>query len=196
MAGTLLWFLYSGTLNIEGLSPLILELEIALTAISGLMVASIAPVLYRLFKTASLEDVTPEWLESFSVDRYRPMAGLLSNEDFAFLSRQPGFDPSLYKKLRRERLSIFDQYLQRLILDFNKLHATARFLVARSPSDQSELAARLIRLQWSFRAEVLKVQLRFLLCRIGVGTVHVQTVIVRLEQMSDQLGALSLPQAA
>lgn len=175
---------------------MILEFEIALAAFSGLIVMGIAPVLRRLFKTTSLDDVTPEWLESFSVDRYRPMAGLLSNEDFAFLSRQPGFDPSLYKKLRRERLSIFDQYLQRLILDFNKLHATARFLVARSQVDQSELAAKLIRLQWSFRTEVLKVQLHFLLCRIGVGTVDVQAVIVRLEQMSDQLSALSLPQAA
>jgi hypothetical protein len=175
---------------------LILEFEIALTALSGLMVAGITPVLYRLFKTTSLDDVTPEWLESFSVDRYRPMAGLLSNEDFAFLSRQPGFDPSLYKKLRRERLSIFNQYLRRLILDFNKLHVTARFLVARSSIDQSELAAKLIRLQWAFRVDVLKVQLRFLLCRIGVGAVQVQAVIVRLEQMSDQLSALSLPQAA
>jgi hypothetical protein len=175
---------------------LILEFEIALTALSGLMVAGITPVLCRLFKTTSLDDVTPEWLESFSVDRYRPMAGLLSNEDFAFLSRQPGFDPSLYKKLRRERLSIFNQYLQRLILDFNKLHVTARFLVARSSVDQSELAAKLIRLQWAFRVEVLRVQLRFLLCRIGVGAVEVQAVIVRLEQMSDQLSALSLPQAA
>lgn len=175
---------------------MILEFEIAVTALSGLMVAGITPVLYRLFKTTSLDDVTPEWLESFSVDRYRPMAGLLSNEDFAFLSRQPGFDPSLYKKLRRERLSIFNQYLRRLILDFNKLHVTARFLVARSSIDQSELAAKLIRLQWAFRVEVLKVQLRFLLCRIGVGAVQVQAVIVRLEQMSDQLSALSLPQAA
>ncbi len=175
---------------------MLLEFEIALTVLSGLMVAGVAPVLCRLFKTTSLEDVTPEWLESFSVDRYRPMAGLLSNEDFAFLSRQPGFDPSLYKKLRRERLSIFDQYLQRLILDFNKLHVTARFLVARGSTDQSDMAAQLIRLQWAFRVEVLRVQLRFLLCRVGVGTVQVQTVIVRLEQMSEQLSALSLPQAA
>lgn len=192
----MLWFLYSGTLIADGVSSLILEIEIALSVVSGLLVAGIAPVLCRLFKSTSVEDVTPEWLESFSVDRYRPMASLLSNEDFAFLSRQPGFDPSLYKKLRRERLSIFDQYLRRLILDFNKLHATARFLVARSPVDQSDLAGKLIRLQWSFRVEILRVQLRFLLCRIGIGAVDVQTVIVRLEQMSEQFSALSLPQAA
>jgi hypothetical protein len=63
----------------------ILEFEIALAAFSGLIVMGIAPVLRRLFKTTSLDDVTPEWLESFYVDRYPPKAGLFSNEDFSFI---------------------------------------------------------------------------------------------------------------
>jgi hypothetical protein len=156
----------------------------------------VAPVLRRLIKKTTIEDITPEWVESFSVERYRPMIGLLSHEDFAFLASQPGFDPSIYKKLRRERLAIFDQYFSRLIVDFKKLHATARYLVARSDEDLSDLVMPLVRLRWSFALAALQVYLRFQLCKFGIGTVHAQLLVIRLQQMSDQLTAVSLPQAA
>jgi hypothetical protein len=173
----------------------LLALEVALSASTGLCVLGVAPVLRRLLKKTTIEDVTPEWVESFSVERYRPMLGLLANEDFAFLSRQPGFDSSIYKKLRRERLCIFEQYLSRLILDFKKLHAAARYLVARSSEDRSEVALNLVRLQWVFSLNVVEVHVRLQLCRVGIGTAEAQIVVGRLQQMSDQLTMLTVPQA-
>jgi hypothetical protein len=171
-------------------------LEVALSTATGLCILGIAPVLCRLLRKTTIEDITPEWVESFSVERYRPMLGLLAKEDFAFLSRQPGFDHSIYKKLRRERLCIFEQYLARLILDFKKLHATARYFVARSQEDRTEAAMQLIRLRWAFSVNVVEVYLRLQLCRIGIGTAEAQAVVARLQQMSDQLTMLTLPQAA
>lgn len=173
-----------------------LALEVALSVVTGICVLGVAPVLRRLFKKTSIEDITPEWVESFSVERYRPMLGLLADEDFAFLSRQPGFDPSIYRKLRRERLAIFEQYLSRLILDFKKLHTTARFLVAQSDQDHSDLAVALLRLRWAFAMNALEVQVRFQLCKLGLGTVHAQVLIAKLQQMNEQLSALAAPQAA
>jgi hypothetical protein len=143
-----------------------------------------------------VDDVTPEWLETFSLDRYRAMAGLLSGDDFEFLSRQPGFDGRLYRKLRRERLSIFRGYLHCLIADFNKLHATARFLVAHSVEDRSDLATRLISIQWSFKLNVMKVYFQFLLCHLGSRTVDVHTLLGALEAISTQLAPLGVPQTA
>ena len=175
---------------------MLLALEVALSTSTGLCILGVAPVLRRLLRKTTIEDVTPEWVESFSVERYRPMLGLLAKEDFAFLSRQPGFDPSIYRKLRRERLCIFEQYLTRLILDFKKLHATARYFVARSPEDRSEVAIKLIRLHWAFSVNVVEVHLRLQLCRLGIGTAEAQIVVARLQQMSDQLTLLTLPQPA
>ena len=129
------------------------------------------------------------------VERYRPMAGLLSDEDFAFLSRQPGFDASIYRKLRRERLVIFEQYLNRLILDFKKLHVTARYLVAQSEEDHSDLAMSLIRLRLSFAMNVVAVQMRFQFFKLGVGRVNTQILIGKLQQMSEQLNLAAVPQA-
>jgi hypothetical protein len=174
---------------------LLLGLELALSAASGLSIVGVAPVLRKLFKKTTIEDITPEWIESFSVDRYRPMMGLLSDNDFDFLARQPGFDDSLYKKLRRERLDIFYQYFSRLILDYKKLHTTARYFIAQCEEDQSDLAQKLIRMRLAFAFSALRVQYQFLLCRAGIGTVEARLLVTKLQQMRDQLGSLALPQA-
>jgi hypothetical protein len=104
----------------------------------------LVPVIARLLRRANLAEVTPEWLENFTTAAYYPMEGLLADEDFRFLSRQPGFDFSLYRKLRADRLRIFRQYLNRLIADFNRLHAVARFLVIQGTEDRSETLKQLI----------------------------------------------------
>ena len=96
------------------------------------------PVLARLVRQCHLRDVTPEWLENFSPLTYQPMEFLLAEEDFEFLVRQPGFEASIHKKLKRERILIFRQYLNRLIADFSRLHVYARYLITQSQTDQSE----------------------------------------------------------
>ena len=171
---------------------LVLTLIIVLTA----ALSYTSYVGLKLFKKCDLSDITPEWLESFSVETYRPMQGLLAAEDFAFLSAQPGFDLSLHRKLRRERLHIFRQYLNCLVTDFNKLHAVARLVLAESESDNSELVGRLIRLKLTFGVYVLQVELSYLLYMCGLQTIRVQALLRNLELMNLQLIEISGPQAA
>lgn len=123
------------------------------------------------------------------------MEGLLSDEDFNFLSRQPGFDLSLYRKLRRDRLNIFKQYLNRLILDFNRLHVAARFLLAQSADDQSKLVTRLAWLRIRFCVAVIRAQFSYALCCIGFNCVAAKSVIRYLEQMSSELSLIPALQA-
>jgi hypothetical protein len=164
--------------------------------ILGVSLVMAAPVLVRLFWRCEMSEITPEWLESFSVASYYPMQGLLSDEDFRFLARQPGFDFSLYRKLRRERLLIFRQYLSRLILDFNRLHTTARFLIARGQEDRSDLIMRLFRLKIRFTFAVMASEMSYLCCRIGIGKLEVRSLIARLEEMSLELNGLAGLKAA
>ena len=162
----------------------------------GLAVILAVPLLLRLFRRCSIEEVTPEWLETFSPTTYYPMAGLLSSEDFRFLARQPGFDASLCRKLRRERLHIFRQYLRQLIKDFNRLHTAARFLLAHNDVDRSDLVGRLVWLKIRFSLAVFQAQASYLLCCVGVGTLAVRATIARLEEMSAQLSFIFAAQAA
>jgi hypothetical protein len=151
----------------------------------------ILPVLTRLFRHSNLAEITPEWLENFTTAAYYPMEGLLGVEDFRFLLRQPGFDFSLYRKLRRDRLRIFRQYLNRLVGDFNRLHAAAICLLARCEEDQSDLLKQLIWLRVRFAMSVLRVEASYLVCRAGLHVVAVGDLVARLEEMSTQLNAIS-----
>lgn len=161
-----------------------------------LSLALILPVLFKLCKKCTVDDITPEWLENFSPSTYYPMEGLLAEEDFKFLCRQPGFDLSLYRKLRRDRLRIFQQYLSRLIIDFNRLHAAARAILASSSEDCSELVSQLIWLRIRFSMAVLRVQANYALCLVGFRSLATGALIVRLEEMSAQLTSIAAAQMA
>jgi hypothetical protein len=173
----------------------------SLAAVAPLLLGSVIlglffPILRWLCRKAAVEDITPEWLESFSVAAYYPMQGLLSDEDFTFLSRQPGFDESLYRKLRRERLHIFRQYLVRLIVDFNRLHAVARMILSRSNQDRSDAVGKLMTLKFKFSLAVFQAESSYLLCWLGFRFLAARRMIALLEDMSLELAALSEAHAA
>ena len=165
-------------------------------ATCGLTLLLVAPILVKLCRRCRVEDITQEWLDNFSPSMYYPMEGLLADEDFRFLSCQPGFDLSLYRKLRRERLHIFRQYLSRLILDFNRLHTAARLLVAHGHEDRSDLATQLMWLKLRFSVAVVRTQLSYLICCLGFRSLAVRAVILRLEDMNAQWGVIWASQAA
>lgn len=156
----------------------------------------VAPVLFRLLRPCALEEITPEWLDQFSPRQYYPMEKLLAKEDFRFLVRQPGFDLSLYRKLRRERMTIFRQYLRRLISDFNRLHKIARMLVANSASDQSYMVPRLFGLKARFVFGVLQAESSYFFCRLGFHSLVAHQTIAALEEMSAELKNLGAPTPA
>jgi hypothetical protein len=173
-----------------------LALVFAPVPIFGVTAVFLLPVLIRLFKHCHMRDVTPEWLEGFSVENYYPMDDLLGAKDFEFLEGQPGFDVSLYKRLKRDRLRIFRQYLNRLIADFNRLHTYARFLLGQSEEDHSGLLVRLIWLKLRFSVTVLRVEARYLACRLGHHPLVTGGLVRALEEMSEQLKAISAGRAA
>ena len=162
----------------------------------GLCLALAVPVLVQIFQKSSVEEITPEWLDAFSASSYYSMERLLSDEDFTFLSRQPGFDLSLYRKLRRERLGIFKQYLNRSIVDFNRLHTAIRVLLAHSEEDCSDLVSRLVWLKFRFSCTVLRAEFSYRLCLLGFRPMAVRALISHLEEMSSHLSAIAAAQAA
>lgn len=112
------------------------------------------------------------------------MRGLLDQDDFQFLSRQPGFDPSLYRKLRRDRLRIFREYLNRLVVDYNRLHTLASFVVSQSSEDQSRLFAQLLSLRFQFWLSTMQVEFSYLLCRLGARSVSIGGILQQMEEIS------------
>jgi hypothetical protein len=153
--------------------------------------ALIVPTLARLFKGTHPDEISPEWLRSFSPSIYLPMQQLMSGEDFAFLSRQPGFDLSLYRKLRRDRLRIFRKYLRRMIVDFNQLHLAARLAIAQAPEDHSALIPALVLLKLRFSVAVLAAEFRCGMCLFGFKTLSARSLLLSLEKLNAQFQAVS-----
>ncbi len=157
----------------------------------GLTLVLFVPVITRLLKKSLPQEITPEWLENFSVASYYPMESLLGDEDFKFLSRQPGFDLSLYRKLRRDRLHIFKQYLNRAIVDFNRLHTAARAVLPYANEDCSDQVSRLIWLKIRFSYSVLKAEWSYRMCFIGFKSLAVRELLCHLEEMNTQLSLIA-----
>ena len=171
-------------------------LIVFLFAIVAFGIAVLGPVVFRLFRPCSFNEIPREWLEEFTPSSYYPMRRLLSDEDFRFLAGQPGFDLSLYRKLKRERLLIFRQYLRRLIVDFNRLYTVTRTLISHQQEDHSDLAVKLVKLRARFMVSVLSAECSYVLCCMGFKTIVATAMLARLEEMSAEFLRVSRPQTA
>src|SRR5262245_37103151 len=153
----------------------------------------------KLTMPATVSQCDPSWINGFSVEKYRPMLRLLSDDDESFLSGQPGFEPKMWNKLRRERRKIFRAYLRNLVRDFHRLHLAGRMILVYSEQDRPELASALMQQRLLFTWAVLSLQFRLTLHALGVGGVDVQPLVQMLESMRTSIGQLtpvSQPSAA
>ena len=132
----------------------------------------------------------------FSVSRYQPMEYLLSEEDFAFLASQPGYEPEIGARWKRERRRIFRLYLDELKRDFQRLHAEARVMAANADAESAELVGILMRQQVSFWRAMAGLELRLALRAAGIGKVNVRPLLELLEAMRADLARVRAPQAA
>ena len=141
----------------------------------ALSLALVVPLLLKVYRRCNPDEITAEWLESFSSAAYYPMENLLADDDFRFLSQQPGFD----------------LYLSRLILDFNRLHTAARLLLAHGSTDRSDILTQLIMLKLKFSGAVIRAELSYCACRVGFKYLAARAMIKRLEEMNTHLVAIN-----
>lgn len=123
--------------------------------------------------------VTAEWIGELSVDRYRPMLRLLDGSDMAFLRTQPGCNPQMLSRLRRQRCQIFLGYLECLNSDFQRTCSALKVLMFQSRYDRPDLASALLRAEVEFTKGMLVARCRVALYRLGLSGVDV-TGLVRL----------------
>jgi len=142
----------------------------------------------RLASRLSTETAGAEWLESFSLDTYAPMAGLLNPHDFAFLEEQPGYRPAIGKRLRAERRKVFAGYLDLLVQDFNQLLRIGRLMQVSSSVDRPDLAGVLWRQQVRFYVSVCIIRCRLALSPLGLqvsGQALVESLGAFFKQVTD-----------
>ena len=132
----------------------------------------------------------------FSISRYQPMEHLLSEEDFAFLESQPGYEPRIGARWKRERRRIFRLYLGELKRDFRQLHAENRVMAANAGAESAELVGILMRQQVAFWRAVAGLELRLALRAAGIGRVDVRPLLQLIEAMRVNVARFSEPRTA
>jgi hypothetical protein len=124
-----------------------------------------------------------EWLDDFSAADYRPMERLLDARDGAFLASQTGFQPSIARRLRRQRIGIFQSYLRGMIRDFHRLLRIARFITVYASQDSASFEADLWSLRWRFYRCLMAAEARLALSVMGLGAVDARGLLTSLERM-------------
>jgi len=165
----------------------VLTLAVVLAVVLGLLLRS----LMKQNNTNQFSaQSSADWLDEFSAIEYRPMKRLLSEEDFRFITRQPGYTPEIGKRLRKERRLVFRSYLRNLTRDFNRLYQAATILMVYSEVDRPDLAASLLKIRANFYYALGLVHLRLLLHAVGFEMMDVTPMLQPLEFLHVQVRSL------
>jgi hypothetical protein len=158
------------------------------------LVTGIALVLVfrQLLSPARHHEVSVDWLNRFSISRYKAMERLFSEADFDFLKSQKGYHPSISRRLRRQRCAIFRSYLSCLKRDFGHLEAAVLLCMAASRADRPDLAKAVLKRRLVFTWAVACAQCRLVLYSQGLGTVDVSKLVGSLSGMRVELGQMAL----
>ena len=135
-----------------------------------------AVLLVRLTKRFRVQPAPPEFIAQCSVDRYRPKD--------RFLASQPGFDPSIARKLRARRRKAFRAYLAAMSRDFERLYVTAKQIAVYSEHDRADFIVLLARQKVLFEFALMMAYGRLALHAAGLGTVNVSGLLEALDQIS------------
>ena len=169
-------------------------MTVALLALApiGLVVV----LLYRTLASRQNGEVAMDQTLVLAPGKYRPMERLLLEEDFRFLSSQPGFSARLGRRFRTERRRVFRAYLRSLSMDFGRVSKACQMLVIHAAEDRGDLAKGIIKQRLLFALGIIAVEGRLLLHAVGVGTVDVGSLVESLETMQAQIQVLLTPPQA
>ena len=123
------------------------------------------------------------WLDDFSAGAYRPMERLLDTRDNLFLTSQAGYQPAIGRRLRRQRMAIFQSYLAGMISDFHRLLGVAKVITVYTSRDQTAFESRLSTLRWRFYLSVLAIEWGVVLNVIGIHAVDPRRLLASIERL-------------
>jgi hypothetical protein len=171
---------------------------IYVTALVLLLIAGIfAAFFFALFRHASgANPPNPQWLDEFSLEKYRPLERLFDSADLEFVAAHPGYTASLGRKLASSRRGAARLYLAELTLDFDRLARMGREMLAASHEDRPDLASTLFQ-QWvAFHLRVVSLQLRLRLVPLGLAPGRPTGLLEALARIRSDLAVLDVPARA
>ncbi len=158
-----------------------------------IVIVAACPALQLFLKMRSLRAAEAADNPAAGAERYRPMLRLLSDDDLAFLSGNPG----LQRTLRAKRRALFRGYLRCLTRDYAHLQAGIRLAMVQSGIDRPDLTRALAKSRFLFAWKMCLIEFRLALHAAGIGTVDISPLVDAMEALRAQVNAFTaIPQAA
>jgi hypothetical protein len=171
-----------------------------LVYVAGALVAVLLAACFTVFFARIIESrnrfrFDADWLQAFTLDRYKPMHRLLDDRDYQFLEAQPGYDRRIGQNLRRQRIAVFRAYLSELSLDVDRLHWMGR-LVVIAGAGSPELSDELFRSKLRFTKALWLVRWRLCLYQVGLSNVDVSELLGGVDRLCVAVRVPALVSAA
>jgi len=157
---------------------------------------TLALIVRSLLHNDRRREVDVEWLNGFSLSRYRVMERLLSRSDYDFLKSQRGYSTAIGRRLRRERCKVFRRYLSCLKRDFGRLEAAILLCAATANKDRPDFAKAILGRRLIFTCAVYRAEWCLLLFRFGLGSASVSELVGSLSGLRLELGQIVLAHEA
>ncbi len=173
-----------------------MSLVIIAVAVVTIFAALFVWLLRSLLAPSAVVAFDANWIDDFSIDKYRPMFRLLAEDDYEFLASQSGQPSNAVRRLRADRRRIFRAYLKSLVSDFYRLQVGLKLVMVHSEHDRPELAAQLLKQRMFFSYALVRVEFRLALHTFGLATVDVRDLIGSVDSLRMQVGNLSAHHSA
>jgi hypothetical protein len=165
-----------------------MELAVLITVLIALPAAvALGALIRRLAVQPQSLPVTAEWIDELSLERYRPMLRLLSENDTQYLREREGYSRHQARAYRSARCQIIRGYLNWLENDFARIAMALRILMVQSNQDRPDLAILLIRHKIVFHYGVMAIRLHLLVYRWGLTRVDPSSVMGAFDSLRVEL---------
>jgi hypothetical protein len=136
-----------------------------------LSIVTISAVLFlALFRrTPGVHASGTEWLDEFTIERYRPLDRLFDPDDLQFAEAHPGYTASLGRKLASSRRAAARLFLAELTSDFDRMVRLGREMLLASRQDRPDLLATLVRQWTAFHFRIFVLRVRLVLAPLGLA---------------------------
>lgn len=123
----------------------------------------------------------PDWLLTFSCDRYAILGKMLAGEDYDWVLSEAGGDHRMCERLRAHRRDAFRKYLRELSSDFSKLQHGAKMIAVDSALDEAQLVRFLLVQSFKFHRQLAAVRWRLMLSARRSGNIDVRGLLALVE---------------
>lgn len=118
---------------------------------------------------------------------YLPMTRILDASELEVARELAGERTADFERFRRARIMAFQSYLSDMRLDFHRIEFKMHYLLLSASQQEADLVGKLNSLKAKFRYQLLRIEIKLIFFRLGIGTIEIEPLVLMLQQFEENL---------